>query len=111
MSSHRDGHRARLPAHAGPPPWPWRMRWPHRPPGLQWPLLARGDDPPEPPDGSGPRSSVTRPWPLLARGDDPPEPPDGSGPPSSVTGPPPPVHRRFAWVDAASGVFSGAKLP
>jgi signal transduction histidine kinase len=47
------------------------MRWPHRPPGLRWPLhrprgLARGAGPPEPPDGSRPRSSVIGPWPGFA---------------------------------------------
>jgi uncharacterized protein len=30
-------------------------------------VLARGDDPPEPPAGSRPRSSVTGPWPVPAR--------------------------------------------
>ncbi len=65
------------------------MRWPHRPPGLRWPLhrplLARGDDPPEPPDASGPHSSVTGPWPGFH-------------------------HRRIAWVDVAWVVFSLANL-
>jgi len=50
-------------------------------------VLARGGDPPEPPDGSRPRSSVTGPWPLARGGTPPsrgqapgphgPEPPDG----------------------------------
>src|SRR6185437_4002361 len=37
-------------------------------------VLARGDDPPEPPAGQRPRSFVTGPL-ALARGADPPEPP------------------------------------
>jgi signal transduction histidine kinase len=65
------------------------MRWPHRPPGLRWPLyrplLARGDDPPEPPDGPGPHSSVTGPWPGFH-------------------------HTRIAWVDVAWVAFSLVNL-
>ena len=61
------------------------MRWPHRPPGLRWPLLARGGDPPEPPDGSRPHSSVTGPWPRFH-------------------------HTRVAWVDVAWVVFSLVNL-
>jgi len=56
------------------------MRWP-----LHRPLLARGSDPPEPPDGSGPRSSVTGPWPRFH-------------------------HGRVAWVDVAWAGFSVANL-
>ncbi|HET7245915.1 MAG TPA: aminotransferase class V-fold PLP-dependent enzyme [Streptosporangiaceae bacterium] len=41
-------------------------------------LLARGSDPPEPPGGPRPGSSVTGPWPELARGDTPP--PQGQAP-------------------------------
>jgi uncharacterized membrane protein len=69
-------------------------------------LLARGDDPPEPPAGQRPGSSVTGPGPLaraasrpgtppvLARGDDPPEPPADLRPGSAVTGPGPVAARR-----------------
>jgi 4'-phosphopantetheinyl transferase len=45
------------------------------------PVLARGGDPPEPPAGLRPGSSVTGPRPMLARGGDPPEPPAGTGAP------------------------------
>ena len=51
-------------------------------------LLARGSDPPVPPDGLRPGSFVTGPGPL-ARGSDPPEPPDGLQSGSFVTGPGP----------------------
>src|SRR5574340_477740 len=37
------------------------------PPGAARAVLARGDDPPEPPAGPGPRSFVTGPW-ALTRG-------------------------------------------
>ncbi len=64
-------------------------------------LLARGSDPPEPPDGLRPGSSVTGPRPELARGSDPPEPPGGLRPGSSVTGPWPELARGIVGLDPA----------
>ncbi len=52
-------------------------------------LPARGGDPPEPPAGLRPGSSVTGPGPCQPGGDDPRNPPLAYGPGSSVTGPGP----------------------
>src|SRR5215472_8870074 len=56
------------------------------------PVLARGDDPPEPPALLARGDDPPEPPALLARGDDPPEPPAG-GAPSTSSEPPSLDHR------------------